>query len=259
EDPDPIVLWVRERMMPLLVTDIRKDLRFRGTATDGLRARAVIATPLSSGATVFSVLKVESSQPDAFSMEDWRLLSLLGDLAGVAIQNALLYRRTQEEAILDGLTEVYVHRYFRERLEEEVRRSGEVGAPLTLLMADIDLFKLMNDTFGHLAGDAVLRRVARCLRDGVRGTDMVARYGGEEFAVLLVETALDAGTLVAERLRSSVAASSVRDLPNARPVTVSIGVAAFPQHATDERTLIARADEALYAAKRAGRNRVIVA
>jgi diguanylate cyclase (GGDEF)-like protein len=258
EDPDSLCEWVRARGLPLWVDDIGKDPRFRSAA--GLPAAgSVIAAPLVRERAVMGVLLVESAEPGAFTQEDWRLLSLLADLASVAIQNARLYQRTQEEAITDGLTGVYVHRFFQERLAEELRRCVEQRIPLALLMADLDNFKAINDAHGHLAGDAVLKRVAGTLREGVRGTDLVARYGGEEFAVLLVETTLEAARQVAERLRASVAAVDVSDLGLARAVTISIGLAAHPDHGVDGQTLVERADEALYAAKRAGKNRVAVA
>ena len=131
--------------------------------------------------------------------------------------------------------------------------------PLTLLMADIDNFKNVNDTFGHLAGDTVLKRIARVMRDCVRGTDMVARYGGEEFAVLLVETARESARLVAERLRTAVKALDFSDTGINSPVTISIGLACFPEDASDERSLIEQADSVLYQAKRLGKDRVVCA
>lgn len=259
EEPDALTSWVRARGLPLMVEDLARDLRFRSATGEMPRARSVIAAPLMQERRIGGVLAVDSQEPGAFSQEDWRLLSPMADLTAVAIQNALLYQRTQEEAITDGLTEVFVHRYFMDRFSQELRRAREQDIPLVLLMADIDNFKSCNDTHGHLAGDAVLKRVARALKDGVRGTDLVARYGGEEFAVLLVETSRDAALPVAERLRASVEAVAVADLGLARGVTVSVGLAAFPRHAADERGLVERADEALYQAKREGKNRVVTA
>lgn len=259
EDADPLSVWIRKRALPLTVSDLPRDLRFREAEGELPRIRSLIGAPLIREHAVFGVLQVSSEAAEAFSAEDWRLLALLADLASVAVQNAQLYARTQEEAITDGLTEVFVHRYFHERLVEEMKRAREQSAPLTLLMADIDNFKGVNDTFGHLAGDAVLKRIARVLREGIRGTDLVARYGGEEFAVLLVETTREPAHLVAERLRAAVEALPLAELGVDRPVTVSVGMASFPGDASDERGLIERADECLYAAKRGGKNRVVVA
>lgn len=259
EEPDPVSVWIRERKTPLLVSDVRRDQRFREVVDRLGDSRSLIATPLIRGKAVIGVLHVWSGAREAFTPEDWRLVSLLGDLTSVAIQNALLYQRTQEEAITDGLTEVFVHRYFQERLAEEMKRAREGGGKLTLLMVDIDNFKAFNDTYGHLTGDTVLRGIAQVLREGVRGTDIVARYGGEEFAVLLVETGRDPGALVAERLRAGVEAYNFQDISMTKPVTVSMGLACFPENAPDERGLIEVADEALYAAKRSGKNRVVMA
>jgi len=259
EEPDPFSAWVRERLMPLYVPDLSRDMRFRGVSQEMLDIKSVIATPLMKGRSAMGVLIVKSGTASAFTAEDWRLLSLLGDLVDVALQNAFLYHRTQEEAITDGLTEVNVHRYFQERLVEEFQRSKDMELPLTLLMADIDNFKNVNDTFGHLAGDTVLKRIARVMRDCVRGTDMVARYGGEEFAVLLVETARESARLVAERLRTAVKALDFSDTGINSPVTISIGLACFPEDASDERSLIEQADSVLYQAKRLGKDRVVCA
>jgi len=258
EDPDPFSLWVRERMMPLFVSDLPRDLRFRGTGFESSGTRSLIATPLIREKAVMGTLLVVSEGADQFEPEDWRLVSMLGDLASVAVQNALLYQRTQEEAIHDGLTGLFVHSYFQERLGEELERAIEGRSNLTVLMVDIDNFKSFNDTYGHLTGDAVLKNIAGVLREGVRGTDLVARYGGEEFAIVLVETSCDPGRLVAERLRTSVESLNFKDIGISKPLAVSIGLACFPDHATEERSLVERADEALYAAKRGGKNRVVI-
>ena len=257
EEVDSFSNWVRVRVMPLYIPDLSKDVRFRDSAPTMIRS--VMVTPLVREKAAIGVLLVQSSSAEAFSQEDWRLLTLMGDLSSVAIQNSLLYQRTQEEAITDGLTGVFVHRYFQERLVEEVKRCREAGIHLTMLMADIDNFKSLNDTYGHLTGDAVLKGVARTLQEGVRTSDFVARYGGEEFAVLLTETDSVGGLLVAERLRTAVEKCSFTDVGVERKVTVSIGVASFSLDGGEGRGLVEQADEALYEAKRTGKNRVVQA
>jgi len=258
EDPDPFALWVKERMSPLHVSDLTRDFRFRAVASKAEGVRSLVATPLMRGQSVMGVMEARSPDPDAYSPEDGRLLSLLGDLTGVAVQNALLYQKTQEEAITDGLTRLNVHKYFMDRLEEEVKRSRETGVPLSLLMADIDDFKKLNDTYGHLLGDSVLRLIADALREGVRATDLVARYGGEEFSVMLIETGPEGAMIVAQRLRAAVEFADYSALKFPAPVTISIGIASLPRDATDDRVLVEKADVALYSAKRAGKNRVVV-
>jgi two-component system, cell cycle response regulator len=167
--------------------------------------------------------------------------------------------RLAQLAVTDGLTGLYNHRHFHERLTLEVERSQRSGLPLSLLMLDVDNFKLFNDTHGHPAGDEVLRQLARVLTDTRRANDVVARYGGEEFAVILVDTAKFTAAKVAERVRERVAGHDFSDAAQkAGKISVSVGVATFPEDGTDAEGLVRSADTALYAAKRAGRNRVVL-
>jgi diguanylate cyclase (GGDEF)-like protein len=175
-------------------------------------------------------------------------------------------RRLQELALTDELTGLYNHRFFHRRLKEEVGRSQRLSLPLSLLFADIDHFKRVNDAHGHPNGDRVLRHVATLLRDGVEGagvyarlrrSDVVTRYGGEEFAVLLMDARTEGAASVAERIRSAVAATPAV-LPDGTQasVTLSLGVASIPYNAVDADELVRVADQALYRAKSSGRNRV---
>jgi diguanylate cyclase (GGDEF)-like protein len=168
--------------------------------------------------------------------------------------------RLAQLAVTDGLTGLYNHRHFHERLTLEVERSQRSGLPLSLLMLDVDNFKQFNDTFGHPSGDEVLRQLARVLADTRRANDVVARYGGEEFAVILVDTAKFTAAKVAERVRERVYSNDFSEAaPRAGTLSVSIGVATFPDDGVDVEALVRSADTALYAAKRAGRNRVVLA
>jgi diguanylate cyclase (GGDEF)-like protein len=167
--------------------------------------------------------------------------------------------RLAQLAVTDGLTGLYNHRHLHERLTLEVERSQRSKLPLSLLMLDVDHFKQFNDTFGHPAGDEVLRQLARVLNDTRRANDVVARYGGEEFAVILVDTAKFTAAKVAERVRERIFGHDFSDAAQkAGKITVSIGVATFPDDGTDAEGLVRAADTALYAAKRAGRNRVVL-
>jgi two-component system, cell cycle response regulator len=168
--------------------------------------------------------------------------------------------RLAQLAVTDGLTGLYNHRHFHERLALEVERSQRNGLPLSLFMIDVDHFKQYNDHHGHPAGDEVLRQLARILGDGRRANDVVARYGGEEFAIVLVDTAKFAAAKLAERLRERVAEHAFPrgdSQPDGR-ITISIGVATCPDDAGDPETLVRSADSALYAAKHAGRDRVVL-
>jgi diguanylate cyclase (GGDEF)-like protein len=166
--------------------------------------------------------------------------------------------RLEELSITDGLTGAYNHRHFYQRLDSEIKRAERYGLPLSLIMADIDYFKAYNDANGHLEGDRVLKGVASCITENVRGQDIVARYGGEEFSVILPETGKAEAAMLAERLRRSV---SEKPFPREETqpdgdLTISSGVACFPDDATDPKGLIKKADQALYRAKDRGRNRV---
>ncbi|MCC6746386.1 MAG: diguanylate cyclase [Deltaproteobacteria bacterium] len=208
----------------------------------------------------------------ALVQENHRLVADLQEKnAELTELNRLLERRVEERtselaeanqrlsqlAITDGLTGRYNHRYFHERLGMEVERSGRTGLPLSLLMVDVDHFKQYNDLHGHPAGDQVLRQVADMIAEGRRVNDVVARYGGEEFAILLIDTPRRSAMAVAEQLRERVGKRRFGDLSlGPGKITISVGVAACPDDATDPGELLLAADAALYAAKRAGRNRV---
>lgn len=173
--------------------------------------------------------------------------------------------RLAQLALTDGLTGLYNHRHFHERLALEVERSQRSGLPLSLVMLDVDRFKQLNDAYGHPAGDEVLRQLARVLTEARRANDVVARYGGEEFATILVDTAKFTAGKVAERIRERIAehdfsdAAAIAGKTNSRlTVTVSLGVATFPDDGSDTGGLVRAADNALYAAKRAGRDRIVL-
>ena len=184
--------------------------------------------------------------------------NIVGLLDEVKIVGGADYVETALLAVTDGLTGLFNHRYFQDRLERSLLRAAELGSPLSLLMIDIDYFKQYNDLNGHIAGDVALREMASILRRSVKRDDVVARYGGEEFAVVMAGTDREAARSAAERLRAEVERT---DFPNEQvlpggQLTISVGLAAYPQDAADRAGLIEKADAALYAAKRGGRNRV---
>jgi diguanylate cyclase (GGDEF)-like protein len=169
--------------------------------------------------------------------------------------------RLAQLAVTDGLTGLYNHRHFHERLALEVERSVRNGLPLSMLMIDVDHFKHYNDHHGHPAGDELLRQLARLMGDGRRANDFVARYGGEEFAIVLVDTPKLTAAQVAERLRERVANHPFEynsDQPGGQ-LSISLGVASFPDDAADAESLVRSADAALYEAKHGGRNCVVLA
>jgi len=181
----------------------------------------------------------------------------VADICAIAIQNARYFEQIRHMAFVDGLTGVYNRRYFEQRVLEELERASRYAGGLAVLMLDIDHFKNVNDEFGHLLGDEVLRQVSAILTRQLRKIDVVCRYGGEEFAILVPQTTGERAWGAAEKLRRAVEAWSFPGVP--RPVTVSIGVADFPQNGATRDELVKAADSALYAAKQAGRNRVLTA
>jgi diguanylate cyclase (GGDEF)-like protein len=169
-----------------------------------------------------------------------------------------LMDRLRSAALHDGLTGLLNRRFLRESLPQLQASSARRGAPLCLIMLDLDLFKRVNDTYGHLVGDQTLRAVSRALRESSRRSDLVARFGGEEFAVLCPDTDCETGLQVAERLRMAVEALGPAQLGHPGPQTISLGVAVQARdHELTPEKLIDHADVAMYEAKRRGRNRAI--
>ncbi|BAS29429.1 GGDEF domain-containing protein [Limnochorda pilosa] len=239
---------------PLLVADLHEQPRWARPAWAHLRSLAAI--PLLVQGEVLGVTSLHRRDPGAFHAGQVRVLLVLASLAAMAVKTSRLHAETLRLAITDGLTELFNYRYFHERIREYVAAAGRQAEPLSMLMVDVDAFKLVNDRFGHQVGDRVLREIGDVLRANVRAGDMVARYGGEEFTVLLPGTSAEEATWIAERIRQQVRSTS---FSKGVHLTVSIGVASYPTHAASDEDLVRLADEMAYAAKRSGRDRVTVA
>ncbi len=229
-----------------------------GSAPDGspfLLERSVCgqALPLVYAEELLGVLYVESSEEHEFTEEENLLLRTLADLISGALHNARTLQKAQEQAITDGLTGVKTRRFLVEAVSSEWRRATRMGRQFALLLMDLDRFKFVNDHYGHLEGDVVLRRVGRLLEEHCRRSDVVARYGGDEFVVLMVETDLDQARQLANKLRGLLAADP---LLRQRGITASFGIAAFPVHGSTPEELLERADASMYLSKRRGGNAV---
>ena len=242
-------------------------------APDGVEGRALqeltpmigdepvhaLAAPLVTEASVLGLLTLVTPEDGSFDEQAARAVGALAGQGAVAIENARLHRLIQKQARTDGLTSLANHREFQEQLAHEVERAQRFGVPVGLVLLDLDDFKMINDRYGHLAGDNVLKAVSGALRGAIRDIDQASRYGGEEFAVILPHTTVEGGARLAERLRQAIA-ERVANAPDGRQIriTASFGVAGLPAHAATQVELIATADAALYRAKQSGKNRVSV-
>ena len=192
------------------------------------------------------------------SMETLRALEILANQTVHALESAQIHAHIKRQAVIDGLTGLHNHGYFQETLAIRARELADGHHPYAVLMMDLDGFKSVNDTYGHLAGDAMLRSVADALAASIRREDVAARYGGEEFSVFLPHRTADQARLVAERIRTAVDQIRAMVPGFARPirVTLSVGLAAFPEHGGNHHEIMEKADLALYQAKSEGKNRV---
>jgi diguanylate cyclase (GGDEF)-like protein len=210
--------------------------------------------PLVSFGQTLGVLMLDSARAGAFNANDTQSLESGADICATAIQNANYVERVQQLAYLDGLTGIFNRRFFELRIAEEIERARRFGAGMAVIMVDIDQFKRLNDEYGHLLGDEVLRQVSSVFHQQLRKIDVVCRYGGEEFAILLSQTNAQHALAVAEKLRRLIETWQFPGVP--RSVTISAGVASCPDHGNTRDELVKSADAGLYAAKQAGRNRV---
>ena len=219
---------------------------------------SVLALPLRAGDRFIGMLSAQSYQPDAYTPEDGYLLEMLAATAAVALENTRLLKEIQWLAITDPLTGLYNRRGLFEVGEREVDRYRRFRRPFCVFLLDIDMFKLVNDSYGHYIGDQVLLKMTESLQSQSRDIDILGRYGGEELVMILPETGLEQAIQVAERARIFVQDHPFSTDRGEISVTISIGVAEMDPSTHDLATLIDRADKAMYAAKQAGRNRVQV-
>lgn len=247
--------WVAEHAAPALIPEVESDSRFKRVGDQALAIASLLVVPLVTKEGVIGTLSVTSRRAGAFNKEHEELLMYLGSSIVKDIENARLYRLS----ITDSLTRAYNRQYLYQRLPDEMERARRYGDPLSLVLFDVDHFKRLNDTHGHPAGDFVLKELVRLVHTTVREVDGLVRYGGEEFLMLLPKTSLAGAGELAERLRAAVASAEFLWSDNTLKVTSSFGVATLEGKAMSDEVLLKRADEALYQAKAAGRNRVVLA
>lgn len=249
---------IREKAV-LICSDSETDERVNRDMCRKLGIRSMVVVPLRHHDRPVGVIKVYSSEMNAFTQQDVTTLELMAKLLSSTIGDAQATRELEEAnkklsalATTDGLTGIKNHRAFKETMASEFERSRRYSHSLCVILLDVDHFKTFNDTYGHPAGDVVLKQVAQLLNSSARESDFVARYGGEEFALMLPETTTDGALFVAERIRKSIA-----DHPwGLRSITVSVGVSLINDKTKDYSELIDSADKALYSSKHDGRNKV---
>lgn len=263
---DPFDRHVMRTHRPLLVGEVHRDIRFTPAVIAERPVGSVIACPLLLNQRPEGVLRLDSAQTGAYLQDDLRFLDILLDLVGTAMTNARFFAQAQRLAMTDGLTGLTLRGPFLEGLSRELTHAAHSHEPVSVIMIDVDHFKAYNDTFGHTAGDLVLRLMADILRQTLPANALTARYGGEEFAVLLPRTSRLQAADLAEQLRSRIAQASPGESrkplqprttpPRAGSVTVSVGIATAPEDAQAELDVIRVADQRLYSAKASGRNMV---
>jgi len=234
---------------PIVVNNIQADDLFVCSETSF--ARSIACIPMVVYNEPIGVINLTNKrQAEGFTEEDVNMLKAVADQAAVAVNKAQLW----DMAVTDSLTGLYVRRYYMMKLQEELHRAERYSKVLSVIMADLDHFKSVNDTYGHSAGDRVLQAIGHYLRKNIRDVDVLARYGGEEFVFLLPDADKEAAVCLSERLRRGLEDLRVDDLP---AVTISLGVASYPGDSERLEDLVQQADAALYAAKQAGRNRTV--
>src|SRR6266700_2213197 len=226
------------------------DQRLQGVLPD---SHAVLCIPITYGEKLQGVLNVERQSEDAFTPQDVLVMKTLADLLATALHNALVFQQLQQQSITDGLTGIKTRRFFWEALNSEWKRASRSGRPFSVVLMDLDKFKEVNDTKGHLEGDLVLARVGRLLEQKCRQSNVVARYGGDEFIILMPETGVEQAQILAERLRLWL---STDPMLAEHHITGSFGVGSFPVHGLSAESIIRLADAGMYISKKAGGDRV---
>ena len=253
--------WVIKNQKELFLLDLREDVKLDGVEhfVMGKEKTSLswMGVPLKAE-NVTGIIALGSYEPNAFDRADMELLSNLAQHVTLALNNTIQHAQVEEQARLDSLTGVYNHGYFLKKLSEQAEESYSTYAPLSLIMLDIDYFKLYNDTYGHLVGDQILNTLCSAIKQHIKQGDAVGRWGGEEFIISLPGATGAQALLVAQRIGETMASLQVMDRHGkAIPVpTVSQGIAVYPSEADEIYQLIDLADRRLYIAKERGRNQV---
>ncbi len=236
---------------PLIENSVKEEIY---NFAKGRGVQSLLCIPLSSKNESYGLVLVEQERSDAFEDEHVKFLSAISNQISVALENVVLYEKMQQMATTDALTKIYNRLYFNEMLSKEMAVADRDNLPMSISIFDIDHFKKFNDTYGHLFGDLVLKTIAKLAKDHVRETDIVARFGGEEFVIIMPNTTIKQAHEIIEDLREKVSKCYVKEGTIVANVTVSFGIACYPEHGLNEAEVLSAADTALYKAKMDGRN-----
>jgi diguanylate cyclase (GGDEF)-like protein len=255
--------WVAQTGEAAVVPDVRKDERFARHVDNltNVLTRSIICVPIRTKDRVLGVIEIINyvGKPD-FGPEDVTLLQAMADYAAIALENAMHVQRIHELTITDDVTSLYNARHLNFVLETEIYRSNRYHYEFSLVFVDLDHFKQVNDTYGHLVGSKLLCELAEVIRGSLRLIDYAFRYGGDEFVVLLPQTGKESATVVARRLHERLNATRyLRDEGLDLRITASLGLASFPSDARTKADMIRLADEAMYLVKNSSRNNIAVA
>lgn len=260
KEGDIFDLWVIRHSAPLFIEDTNKDFRFDLEKLKTLDFRPIsslISSGLITESNFLGILRLDSPIASFYSQEDLRFLATLSDLGAVALENSGLFKKTRDLAIHDELTSLYTKGYFSERIKQECANALAKNAIFSLILLDVDSFKDYNDKFGHTAGDIVLRRLTSVMVESLKGVDSIAcRFGGEEFCIILPGIDKRKASYIANALRDNIKKEEIVLRRQKAVVTVSIGVASFPEDSSTEQELIQKADSLMYKAKQKGRDQV---
>ncbi len=244
---------------PVVLGNKSTDIRFDPSVFKKVGFQSLCSVPIIAREKILGTICVGSRNSNYFPEGDTRLLHSIATQIGVAIENVQLYEEAVETAITDSLTGLYNRRYFMEEIRREFARAGRNNTPLSVLMSDLDGLKPINDRFGHDQGDLLIKTWGAIIKENVRVSDVVARLGGDEFVLLAPETDLKEAGQLSQRLLSAANNCQIQIDGGVMGISVSIGLASYPDHATDAEEILRKADEAMYYAKRAGKNQICTA
>jgi diguanylate cyclase (GGDEF)-like protein len=255
--------WVAKTGEPLLVADVSQDKRFTKKVDKKTKfsTESVICVPLKSRGKILGVIElINRKSKQLYDESDLLILLIIADYAAIALENAKYVQKVQELTITDDLTKLYNSRYLHDFLDLEMKKVARYGEHLSIIFMDLDYFKQVNDTYGHLVGSQLLVDIAKVIRSKLRDIDFAARYGGDEFVIVLSHTNKKNSLLVAKRIRKAINDTVFLKSEGLKiNITASYGIASIPEDAENKVELIKLADQAMYAVKASGRDNIKLA